>query len=251
MTRSSKAEHWKKLGKQSSTFYFKQFRVEDGRSTMKVGTDAVMLATVAGVENARKIFEIGTGCGVMALILAQRSQALIDAIEIDEESVIQAGENAMNSPWKDRINVIHSSLQDYIHQAAEKYDLVISNPPFFSRSLKSPVTKRNISRHDDSLSFDDLIQGSTELMMPDASLWLILPVNESREFVKNAGDAGLFVHYELKIAHKKGDRYQRVILQLKTSRPEKIFEQALSIKDEDGSFTQEYIRLTKEFYLDF
>jgi tRNA1Val (adenine37-N6)-methyltransferase len=251
MTLSNNINQLKNLGRKSSTFYFKQFKVEDGRSTMKVGTDAVLLGIVAGVENAGKILEIGTGCGIISLILAQRSRARIDAIEIDEESMIQARENAGNSPWKDRINIIHSSLQDYLHQTDEKYNLVISNPPYFSRSLRSPSTKRNISRHDDSLSFDELIEGSSELMLPDASLWVILPLIESRDFSEKSGKLGLFVHYQLKVAHKKGSEYQRVILQLMKIKQEKLVEQILVMKNEDNSLTTDYIELTKEFYIDF
>ena len=246
-----RTDQLKKLGKATSTFYFKQFKVEDGRSTMKVGTDAVLLGAVAKAENAGKILEIGTGCGVISLILAQRCQARIDAIDIDKESVSQAAENVQNSPWKDRINIIHCSLQNFTQQPGNKYDLVISNPPFFSRSLKSPSKKRNISRHDDSLSFDELIEGSLELMTLDAGLWIILPVNESREFMKKALKSGLFAHYILKIATKKGSTYRRIILQLKKSNSEEVIEQEISIKNNDDSFTRDYVKLTHEFYIDF
>lgn len=251
MTSHNNINHLKKLGKVTSTFYLKHFKVEDGLSTMKVGTDAVLLGVVADVENAGNILEIGTGCGIIALILAQRTQSLIDAIEIDEESVIQAKENVSNSPWKDRINVINCSLQNYCHQADKKYDLVISNPPYFSRSLKSLSLKRNISRHDDSLSFDGLIEGSLELMKPDASLWIILPVKESSKFLEIAGRSGFFIHYLLKIATKKGSSYRRIILQLKKAIPEEVIENFLAMKNADNSYGQEYIDLTKEFYIDF
>jgi len=251
MSLQKSTDYLKNIGRQTSTFFFKKFKVEDGLSTMKVGTDAVLLGVVASVDSAYKILEIGTGCGVISLILAQRSQARIDAIEIDQESVIQATKNSVNSPWKDRIDIINCSLQDYLRQANEKYDLVISNPPYFSHSLKSSDKKRNISRHDDSLSFAELIEGSSELMLPSASLWVILPLNESRELVEKSGKSGLFLHYRLKTAHKKGNHYQRVILQLKKISSENIIEQTIAIKNEDDSFTEAYIELTKEFYIDF
>jgi tRNA1Val (adenine37-N6)-methyltransferase len=251
MSLQNSTNHLKNIGRKTSTFFFKKFKVEDGRSTMKVGTDAVLLGVVASVASARNILEIGTGCGVISLILAQRSQARIDAIEIDQESVIQASANAVNSPWRERINIIHNSLQDYIRQPNEKYDLVISNPPYFSRSLKSSDKKRNISRHDDSLSFAELIEGSSELMLPGASLWVILPAKEGGKFNEIAGKYGLFVHYQLKIAHKTGNDYQRVILQLKNILQERVVEQTLTIKEEDDSFTETYIELTRDFYIDF
>jgi tRNA1Val (adenine37-N6)-methyltransferase len=251
MTNSSNAEHWKKLGKHSSTFYFKQFKVEDGQSTMKVGTDAVLLGVVADLEKVENILEIGTGCGVIAFILAQRSKARIDAIEIDAESVVQARDNVKDNRWKDRINIIHSSLQDFAKQPGKKYDLIISNPPYFSGSLKSSDKKRNISRHDESLSFEELIDGSLKLMLPAANLWIILPVNESRIFMEKAGNSGLFVHYHLKIAHKSGGEYQRVIIQFRKTSSDKINEQTIAIKNEDDSFTEAYINLTRDFYIDF
>jgi tRNA1Val (adenine37-N6)-methyltransferase len=241
----------KQTGKATSTFYFKQFKVEDGRSTMKVGTDAVLLGAVAEVEKASDILEIGTGCGVIALMLAQRSQARIDAVEIDEESVKQARENAGHSPWNERIQIIHSSLQDFVIRSDIKYSLVVSNPPFFSRSLKSPDKKRNISRHNDSLTFEELLVSSFELMLDSASLWLILPVNEYEEFIEKVANKGFFIHYKMKVASREGKEYQRVILQLKKIPAGKIREWELTIKTLDNSFTKEYRELTREFYIDF
>ena len=241
----------KQTGKITGTFYFKQFKVEDGNSTMKVGTDAVLLGAVAEVEAADSILEIGTGCGVIALMLAQRSQARIDAIEIDEESVKQARENAANSPWNDRINIVHSSLQDFVKKSAKKYSLVISNPPFFSRSLKSPDEKRNITRHNDSLSFNELMDCSSQIMMPGASLWVILPIKEHEEFVEIAANIGFFNHYKMMITSREGKEYQRVILQYKNAPAEKVLDQNLVLKNADQSFTKDYIKLTREFYIDF
>jgi len=241
----------KKLGKETATFYFKQFKVEDGRSTMKVGTDAVLLGAVAEVQHVKNILEIGTGCGVIALILAQRSQARIDAIDMDEVSVSQAKENVLNSPWKDRITVIHKSLQDYIHQTGKRYDLIISNPPFFSRSLKSCDKKRNISRHNDLLSFDELISGSLQIMSPDASLWVILPVIESVGFIEIAVKSGLFIRSSMKIIPKADKEYHRIILHLKKTEPEKIEEQTLTIKNANNSYSREYIKIMNELYIDF
>lgn len=241
----------KNSGKATGSFYFKQFKVEDGLSTMKVGTDAVLLGAAAEVEDAEEILEIGTGCGVISLILAQRSNARIDAIDIDEDSVKQAGINVMNSPWNDRITIIHRSLQEFTSQTRRKYDLIISNPPFFSRSLKSDQCKRNLSRHNDSLSFRELIQCSSLLMTDKASLWLILPARESREFISTALTSGLFIHSMIRIIPKPGKVYHRVILQIKKTQSLQAEEKTLTIKNTDGSYSVEYKELTKEFYLDF
>jgi tRNA1Val (adenine37-N6)-methyltransferase len=185
------------------------------------------------------------------MVLAQRSVAKIDAIDIDSESAVQAGENAENSPWKDRINVIHSALQDFIHSSDKKYDLIISNPPYFSRSLKSPKESRNISRHNDMLSFDDLVSCSTKLMTAEASLWVILPVKESEEFIETASDMGFFVHFQMKIVPKTGQCQHRNIFQLKRFPSPEIRVVFLNIKNAEGSYSNDYKDLTKDFYLDF
>ena len=243
--------HLKASGKTSGTFYFKQFKVEDGRSTMKVGTDAVLLGAMVNTEGSEEILEIGTGSGVIALILAQRSKAHIDAVEIDEESVNQAIENAENSPWNDRIQIIRSSLQEFAEKTSKRYDLIISNPPFFTCSLKSPDKKRNLSRHDESLSFEDLATNAARLMTNDASLWIILPVREGEEFTFIAEKSGLFVHFRVSITSKEGRKEYRRVFQLKKGRPGEYAESTLVISDGKGIPTKEYIALTKELYLDF
>ena len=251
MITAGEKDHLKKKGKSTGTFYFKQFKVEDGRSTMKVGTDAVLLGAFADVGEAEQILEIGTGCGVISLILAQRSNAQIDAIDIDEESVKQARENAGNSPWNDRINIIHSSLQDFVKHSERKYDLLVSNPPFFSNALKSPNEKRNISRHNDLLSYEELIIGSSGLMSAGGSLWVVLPAKESVAFIDIAVKSGLFLHFKVKVISKAKKECHRVLIQFKNTPSEKVKEKSLAIKNADNSYSMEYIELTKEFYIDF
>jgi tRNA1Val (adenine37-N6)-methyltransferase len=218
---------------------------------MKVGTDAVLLGASVEVSGCGNILEIGTGCGVIALMLAQRSQARIDAIEIDEESVEQARENAANSPWNDRINIVHSSLQDFVKQTDKKYDLVISNPPFFTRSLKSPDEKRNISRHNDSLSFDELIDCSSQIMMPGAGLWVILPVKESHEIIRIATGAGMHLHSLYRISTVVRKSHHRNILQFKMTTCPEPEDKVIIIRNPDNTFTDDYRLLTHDFYLDF
>jgi tRNA1Val (adenine37-N6)-methyltransferase len=251
MTIFSTKDLLKRTGKATGTFYFKQFKVEDGWSTMKVGTDAVLLGALADTGNAAKILEIGTGSGVIALILAQRCSALIDAIEVDENSACQARENVNASPWKDRIRVIHGAFQEFSHHAGSLYDLVISNPPYFSRCLKSPDEKRNIARHNDSLSFEELVDGAARVMSPFASLWVILPARESVEFIEIAKKNGFHIHSLLKIFSGPGQANHRIIIQLKKIPADKVIESSLSIKDNENRFSNEYIEVTKELYIDF
>jgi tRNA1Val (adenine37-N6)-methyltransferase len=218
---------------------------------MKVGADAVLLGAVVHAEDAEKILEIGTGCGVISLILAQRSKAMVNAIEIDEESVKQAFGNVISSPWKDRIKIIHSTLQAYSNHTSEKYDLVISNPPYFSRSLKSDDWKRNLSRHNESLTIQELVKGVSDILAAKGSFWLILPVNESSDFMDEATMAGLFLHYAMKIIPKAGKPYHRVIMQFRNIWINEVKEEMLVIKNEDGSYTGAYKNITRDFYLDF
>jgi tRNA1Val (adenine37-N6)-methyltransferase len=244
-------DNLKQSGKATGTFYFKQFKVEDGRSTMKVGTDAVLLGSVVKVGKSGSILEIGTGSGVIALIIAQRSNASIDAIEIDKESAEQAAANTLASPWTDRINIIRDSLQEFTPKALKKYDLIISNPPFFSCSLKSPDKKRNLSRHDEGLSYAELIGCSSVLMAEGGSLWVILPVNESTIFISMAEKEGFMLHFRMNIISKEGRKAHRCILEFKKSVTGNPEEETLVILDANGIHTADYKELTKDFYIDF
>lgn len=244
-------EEIKQLGKATDVFYFKQFRVKDDRSTMRVGTDAVLLGAAADVAGADKILEVGTGCGVIALVLAQRSDAMIDALEIDGDSVSQARENVIRSRWPDRIHVIHSSLQDFARSGSHKYDIVISNPPYFSRSLKSGKEKRDISRHDDRLTFSELIVHSKEMMTATGSLWVVLPEKESKDFIDKAAKHGLFVNYRLQFIPREGKSANRNVLQFRKGKPAGIIENMLVHRNSDGTFSDDYVGFMREFYIDF
>jgi tRNA1Val (adenine37-N6)-methyltransferase len=241
----------KRLGKATDVFYFKQFSIRDDRSTMKVGTDAVLLGIAADVAGAKSILEVGTGSGVIAMILAQRSDALIDAIDVDQDSVRQARENVASSPWPEQINIIHSSLQEFTPSNKRKYDLVISNPPFFSGSYKSHQKKRNIARHNEQLTFDELIENADKLLHEAGNLWVILPVKESLQFIDIAEYKGFYVQYILKIIPKAGKDYNRLILRLNREETDNIAIKTLTHWQEDGKWTPEYIKFTREFYIDF
>ncbi len=250
-SRPTDPEALKRLGKATDVFYFKQFSIRDDRSTMKVGTDAVLLGIAADVAGARHILEVGTGSGVIALILAQRSDALIDAIEVDHDSIIQARENVASSPWPEQINIIHSSLQDFAPAIKGKYDLIISNPPYFSGTYKSHHKKRNIARHNEQLTFDELIENADRLLHVAGDLWVILPVKESLQFIDIAENRGFYVQRILKIIPKAGKDYNRLILRLNREETDHIAIETLTHWQEDGKWTQEYIKFTGEFYIDF
>jgi len=244
-------EDLKRLGKATDVFYFKQFRVKDDRSTMRVGTDAVLLGAAVDIMGAQDILEIGTGCGIIALMMAQRSDAMIDAIEIDADSVQQARENVMNSPWPDRIHIFHSSFQEFTRACSKKYELIISNPPYYSKSSKSGDTKRDIGRHTDWLNFNSLINHSKEIMKETGSLWVVLPVRESDDFIDKAMKNGLYLNDQLKFIPRKGKEPNRVVLKLMKEKKNEVTEHFLTHRNADGTFSEEYIHFMKAFFIDF
>lgn len=134
-----------------SSFQFKEFTVFHDKCAMKVGTDGVLLGAWTECDNCKDMLDIGTGCGLIALMLAQKSAAFIDAIEIDNTAAIQAADNFKNSKWSNRLTIIHKSLQVHANSTSKKYDLIVSNPPFFENSLKTPLASRNIARHNEHL----------------------------------------------------------------------------------------------------
>ena len=151
-------------------FQFKKFTVWHDKCAMKVGTDGVLLGEWASTERCQRILDVGTGTGLIALMLAQRSTAILDAIDIDSDACLQAQENIAKSPFANRIQVYQTSLSEYMPDENIKYDLIVSNPPYFIDSLKCPDTKRNLARHTDTLSLPDLLRGTRRKYRLGASL---------------------------------------------------------------------------------
>ena len=154
-------------------FRFRKFEVEDSLSSMRVGTDSMMLGAWAFPGDEGRILDIGTGCGVLALMMAQKSNGNIDAIDIDEPSVGQARENILNSPWFHRINPVWGNIITFSKETLDRYGFIISNPPFFYHSLKSPEVRKNQARHDTSLSHEALIDAVCLLLKEDGAFVLV------------------------------------------------------------------------------
>ncbi|MCX6243115.1 MAG: methyltransferase [Bacteroidetes bacterium] len=229
-------------------FRFKQFTVEDDRSTMRTGTDAVLLGAWAKPEKADSILDIGTGCGVISLMLAQRSHAQITAIDPDEGSVRQAESNFTNSPWAENLVAIHSSLQDYTASCRNKSDLIITNPPFFTDSLKSPDPVKNMARHDIHLSRRELLDCVLRLLGDNGQFLLILPGKESKIFSVMAEESGLFPQRTLEIRPKQGKQVNRILTAYGFEASPLIAPEELVIRDQDGRFTKDYIDFTGDYY---
>ena len=236
----------------SNTFAFKQFTVKQDKCAMKVGTDAVLLGSWVSTEGADSILDIGTGTGVIALMLAQRSKAEIDAIDIDSNACLQARENAESSPWSSQVTVHHESFQTFATRAAKRYDLVVSNPPFFVDSSKASDIERTISRHTDLLPYHELIDGVLKVLKPEGRFCMILPAKEGEVFRDMASEKHLYLCKLTRVRTRADKATEKRLLMQFERKPSSFSENTLVIeKDERHSYTDEYKELTREYYLAF
>ena len=233
-------------------FIFKQFEVQQDRCAMKIGTDGVLLGAWADIqENTNSILDIGTGTGVIALMVAQRSSAqLIDALEIDENAYEQAVENFEQSDWGDRLFCYHAEFGEFVEemQDEEKYDLIISNPPFYNSDYKTTSEERDIARFQDALPFELLLEGSTYLLSENGKLAVIIPKNQEEYFLDVAKNFGLFPE---KITYVKGSpttEIKRCLILLNLN-PTKTAKDELIIEHDRHQYTKEYQNLVSPFYL--
>ena len=229
-------------------FKFKQFKVDDEDCTMKVGTDGVLLGAIADCGPAKSILDIGTGSGIIALMLAQRSRAIIDAIEIDECSFLKAEKNFHNSAWPERLTAIHGSFQDFSKNTINTYDLIVSNPPFFPNSFQPQLERKRIAKHDASLNFADLISGAAGIMKPEGKFTLILPYSEKETFIHIANDHGLYLQIILEILPKATKKANRVILEFRHIKIPQIKSSSLVLRNPDNTYSGEYRQITKDFH---
>jgi tRNA1Val (adenine37-N6)-methyltransferase len=236
----------------NKNFLFKQFVIEQENSAMKVGVDGVMLGAWADVANASHILDIGTGTGLIAIMLAQRNEtANIDAVEIEWQSYIQAVENANNCKWKDRINVIHEKFQTFVETTQKQYDLIVSNPPYFTGSLQSPEMQRTVARHTLLLNQDDLIDGINKILTDTGKFAAIFPYAEANIFIAKASMQRFFCNKKTNIKPTPKKPVIRIMLEI--SRVKQNFTENI-ICIETGTrhdYTDEYKRLTKDFYIKF
>lgn len=234
----------------SRPFQFKQFAVSDEWCTHKVGTDAVLLGSWVTICQADKqLLDVGTGSGVIALMLAQRAaeSAVIDAIDIDEQDVRQARQNVLMSPWPQKVRVIPCSIQEYT--PGKVYDLIVSNPPYFVNSLLPPDARRQVARHTRTLSFEDLLNSVVRLLAPEGRLAVVLPYVEGQEFIRRAEDCGLFPARHCTFRARANKPPERLLLEFSRS--------AVAPQDSDlvlygssDNWSEAYRLLTGAFYLD-
>jgi len=232
-------------------FQFKQFSVEQDRCAMKIGTDGVLLGAWTPIENNPfSILDIGTGTGIIALMLAQRSNAeQIDALEIDEEAYEQATDNFENSPWNDRLFCFHAGLDEFVEEPEDEYDLIVSNPPFYGEDYKSDNEQRDLARFQDAMPFEELIEAADLFLSENGIFSVIIPFKEENFFLALAKEYEL---YPLKITRIKGTPASEIKRSLLAFGRTEIIDlpiDELIIETERHIYTPEYIELTKAFYL--
>lgn len=233
----------------NSWFQFQEFRVEQDRCAMKISTDAVLLGALATSESPRKILDIGTGTGVISLMLAQRfPDSRIQAVEIDPAAASQARENFEMSPFATRIEMQEGSFQEF--SPAEKFDLIVSNPPYFSDHLKSSDAQRNLALHNDGLPFGELMEKVSAILAPDAKFWVILPPRQMLDLEKIARLYNLFPTQKFTIQDKPGKPVIREVVSFEFEE-KNIFQNEILIKDESGRFHDSYRKLISGFLLNF
>lgn len=230
-------------------FSFKQFTVFHHQCAMKVGIDGVLLGAWASVENSHRVLDIGTGTGLIALMIAQRSDAQIDAIDISPDAVLQATENVQQSPWENRISVQEMALQRFSHKGEGGYDLIVSNPPFFVNSTKAPLENRNTARHTDTLTHEGLLQHALRMLNPGGRICIILPIPEGRAAIASAACLGLYANKVITVFPKPGGEAKRLLLEFSTNKNDQMSDQLFIESTTRHQYSEEFSLLAKDFYL--
>lgn len=232
-------------------FNFKQFTVQQDKCAMKIGTDGVLLGAWCPVDNNPfSVLDIGAGTGILSLMLAQRSHAeQIDALEIDEDAYEQCVENFENSPWSDRLFCFHAGLDEFVDEPEDEYDLIISNPPFYSENYKTDDSQRDLARFQDALPFEELVEAADLLLSENGIFAVIIPYKEEERFIDLCAQVELF---PVKVTRVKGTHTTpivRSLLAFKRYELSILTADELVIEISRHEYTDEYIELTKDFYL--
>ena len=231
-------------------FLFKKFSVNQDKCAMKIGTDGVLLGAWASInQNPFSVLDIGAGTGVISLMLAQRCYAeLIDAIEIEDDAYEQCTDNFENSLWNDRLFCYHASLSEFTDEVEDKYDLIVSNPPFYSDDYKSANIQRDMARFENALPFEHLLESTSKLLSETGIFAVIIPFKEEGNFINLALKFGLFANKILRVKGNLASEIKRSLIEFSFTKNE-IKNSELIIETERHQYTQDYINLTKDFYL--
>lgn len=229
-------------------FQFKQFRVEQSLAAMKVCTESCVLGAVAEKSNAQRVLDIGTGTGLLSLMQAQKTTCPIDAVEVEDNAYAQADINFKASPWKERLSLFHASIQDFAISTSYQYDLIVCNPPFFSKHLTSPDKARNMALHNQTLSHETLAASIKALMVRSGLAYILQPPFEAEKFDLIAEQHGLYIQNRLLlINHPKAPPLRYVSVY---GFDKKVYETAtLAIRDQEGEYSKNFQKLLSPYYL--
>lgn len=232
-------------------FRFKQFSVTDQNCGMKIGTDGVLLGAIAAKKKCNNVLDIGTGSGVIALMIAQKQPALIECVEIDPSSFNDAMHNVERSPWSNRIKLFRTSFQEYASFSNKRFDLIVCNPPFFHNSMKASDIRRTKARHSDSLPLNDIFSGVSKLLTGKGCFLIIIPATQYNYVNNLLRESSLYINEEWVIRPNPEKEMHRVVLSgSKTLGETSTLKHEVAI--ETGvrhQYTQEYRSLTGDYYL--
>lgn len=233
----------------NSYFRFKQFTINQEKCAMKVGTDGCLLGAWADLSESRNILDVGCGSGLIAIMAAQRCpQAIITGVEIDKDAALQAQENAESSPWKERIKIVHENFLS--HSPQEQYDTILSNPPYFTSSMKCPDEKRTKARHDDSLTSIDLLSHAHKLLHERGKISVVIPTEQKNVWHNRAKSIGLHLTRTTYIHTRPDVAPKRVLLEFtKDINITDVCETNFTLEDKPGIYTEEATKLLQPFYL--
>ena len=230
-------------------FHFKQFSLYHHKSSMKIGTDAILLGVWTDVQYSKTVLDIGSGSGIISLLIACRSNAMVDAVEIDSASVKESRENFKNSDFSERLSVVQTNFIDYVKTCKREYDLIISNPPFFSNSYKPKEQQRKDARHTETLSFEQLCDGVSKMLKPKGKFCVVIPQNERIKFLEVASLFNLYLQKQLSIHPKRKQTANRFNLQLGFEIPSEVQKESIDIRENDLTFTPQFVNLLKDYYI--
>ena len=216
---------------------------------MKVGTDAILLGVWCTVFDNEKVLDIGTGSGVIAMIIASRSNCYVDAIEIDKDSCYEAQENFNNSDFNDRLNIINEDFNIYRKKKSKDYDLIISNPPFFSNDLLPADASRLKSRHTIMLNHDDILLGISNILKYRGRFSVVIPRSTEEKFINTAHNYGLNLVRKQYIIPKQGKIANRVNLEFIHGKTNKIELETITLRDDKNNHSEQYKRYIKNYLL--
>ena len=241
-----------KTQERKEVFKFKNFEIKQDQCTMKVGTDGVILGAIAPIEGVNSILDIGSGSGLICLMLAQRAdKATVIGVEVEPKAFGQSVENGQKSPWNNRIHFENESIQDFSKFSDKSFDLIVSNPPFFSGGTFSYNQERNNVRHTIKLPNGDLLQSARKLLNKGGKFVVILPVMEGLRFKDMAKTYRLFCTEEIIIKGKESKSDERLVLTFEQEEGSEIKKSQLIVYNEDESYHADFVNLTKDFYLKF